>query len=231
MTYFGCNVLEVFTYQIKVKTMMNKTLSKAVLTIAISVASLSASANVIIDTGSALFNNGAIALGNIYGDRQSVAAGISLAESYSITDLSSYFWTDTSGTLTVSLYADSSGAVSSKLYSQSFTISSDRYTKTWAGVSGLNWSVDAGNYWVAYEVLNGQTFFGALEFPAERPLQMVVKNNYYTDWTNHVGLSSFALVISGNSIAPVPEADTSAMLLTGLGVIGFIVRRRKNIQA
>ena len=31
--------------------------------------------------------------------------------------------------------------------------------------------------------------------------------------------------------APVPEADTSAMLLTGLGVMGFIVRRRKNTQA
>jgi len=30
--------------------------------------------------------------------------------------------------------------------------------------------------------------------------------------------------------APVPEADTSAMILTGLGVIGFMVRRRKNTQ-
>ena len=33
------------------------------------------------------------------------------------------------------------------------------------------------------------------------------------------------------SVTPVPEADSSAMLLTGLGVIGFMVRRRKNIQA
>ena len=30
--------------------------------------------------------------------------------------------------------------------------------------------------------------------------------------------------------APVPEADTSAMLLTGLGLIGFMARRRKNTQ-
>lgn len=30
------------------------------------------------------------------------------------------------------------------------------------------------------------------------------------------------------SVNPVPEADTSAMLLTGLGVMGFMVRRRKN---
>ena len=32
-------------------------------------------------------------------------------------------------------------------------------------------------------------------------------------------------------ITPVPEADTSAMLLMGAGVMGFIARRRKNTQA
>jgi hypothetical protein len=31
-------------------------------------------------------------------------------------------------------------------------------------------------------------------------------------------------------VAAVPEVDTSAMLLTGLGVMGFMVRRRKNTQ-
>jgi probable HAF family extracellular repeat protein len=30
---------------------------------------------------------------------------------------------------------------------------------------------------------------------------------------------------------PVPEADTSAMLLMGAGVMGFMARRRKNTQA
>jgi hypothetical protein len=33
------------------------------------------------------------------------------------------------------------------------------------------------------------------------------------------------------SVAAVPEADTSAMLLIGAGVMGFMVRRRKNNQA
>ena len=40
-------------------------------------------------------------------------------------------------------------------------------------------------------------------------------------------LTSFAPA----TVSAVPEADTSAMLLTGLGVIGFMVRRRKNAQA
>jgi probable HAF family extracellular repeat protein len=33
------------------------------------------------------------------------------------------------------------------------------------------------------------------------------------------------------SVAAVPEADTSAMLLMGAGVMGFMVRRRRNTQA
>ena len=33
------------------------------------------------------------------------------------------------------------------------------------------------------------------------------------------------------SITPVPEADTSVMLLMGAGVMGFMARRRKNAQA
>jgi len=33
------------------------------------------------------------------------------------------------------------------------------------------------------------------------------------------------------SVAAVPEADTSAMLLMGAGVMGFIARRRKQVAA
>jgi hypothetical protein len=38
-------------------------------------------------------------------------------------------------------------------------------------------------------------------------------------------------VTQGFVLAPVPEADTSAMLLMGAGVMGFMARRRKNTQA
>ena len=41
-----------------------------------------------------------------------------------------------------------------------------------------------------------------------------------------LGITAQAFVLT-----PVPEADTSAMLLTGLGVVGLMVRRRKNTQA
>jgi hypothetical protein len=41
----------------------------------------------------------------------------------------------------------------------------------------------------------------------------------------------YAYVNSSPVTTPVPEADTSAMLLMGAGVMGFMARRRKNTQA
>jgi len=46
---------------------------------------------------------------------------------------------------------------------------------------------------------------------------------------NLLGLTSQAFLLQ--SVAAVPEADTSAMLLMGVGVMGFMARRRKNTQA
>ncbi len=46
---------------------------------------------------------------------------------------------------------------------------------------------------------------------------------------NLLGLTSQAFLLQ--SVAAVPEADTSAMLLMGAGVMGFMARRRKNTQA
>ena len=41
-----------------------------------------------------------------------------------------------------------------------------------------------------------------------------------------LGITNEAFLLS---VAAVPESDTSAMLLTGLGLIGFIARRRKGV--
>jgi hypothetical protein len=42
-------------------------------------------------------------------------------------------------------------------------------------------------------------------------------------------ISNFSAAFS-TPTAPIPEADTSTMLLMGAGIMGFIARRRKNIQ-
>ena len=48
-------------------------------------------------------------------------------------------------------------------------------------------------------------------------------SNYLTLSTTQYNLSSIT--------TPVPEADTSAMLLTGLGLVGFMARRQKAIKS
>lgn len=45
-----------------------------------------------------------------------------------------------------------------------------------------------------------------------------------------LNVSQAALGVSFNSVSPIPEPQTCAMLLVGLGIIGFVVRRRKQIS-
>jgi hypothetical protein len=68
-------------------------------------------------------------------------------------------------------------------------------------------------------------FFDFQSFNAPSPVDsftLNAENSYET-----MKLTSFA---PASIAAPVPEADTSAMLLTGLGVIGFMARRRNKAK-
>ena len=46
-----------------------------------------------------------------------------------------------------------------------------------------------------------------------------------------INFTSAQRYMFATSVTPVPEADTSAMLLMGAGVMGFIARRRKQVAA
>ena len=57
---------------------------------------------------------------------------------------------------------------------------------------------------------------------------------FFGDWRTSPGNASNSAqfnYVFATSVTPVPEADTSAMLLMGAGVMGFMARRRKNTQA
>lgn len=72
-------------------------------------------------------------------------------------------------------------------------------------------------------------------FAFERDVNIIVTKTLYSG-LGEERLSAFnnyywAYSVAAPTIAPVPEADTSAMLLTGLSVVGFMARRRKNTKA
>lgn len=93
---------------------------------------------------------------------------------------------------------------------------------------GISYSTDGINYSSFANVVLGlpatDPFLGeslALNFNA-RYIQFALNSNYGDAYT---GLSEVKF-FSGN-IAPVPEPETYAMLLAGLGLMGAVARRRK----
>ena len=193
-----------------------------------SLAALSANAAVIIYTGARtdgyapIVNQYDEMMGNFY---QSLGYRVSFTDSYNITDISSYFNSGDSNGVLMSLYSDNSGTPNTQLYYQFFSFSAPN-TDTWAGLSGINWNVTAGNYWLTYEPSYGE----AVLYGSSTSFPEVYMNSFEPVWQS-AGSRGLSLVITGTSVNPVPEADTSAMLLMGAGVMGFMARRRKQVAA
>ena len=81
--------------------------------------------------------------------------------------------------------------------------------------------------------LVGQVLTGGNRFGGENGTLNFAGNNSAPSMSYYDDLSSAGLVmkLTSLSVAAVPEADTSAMLLMGAGVMGFIARRRKQAAA
>ena len=111
---------------------------------------------------------------------------------------------------------------------------------TGAGV-GLGTGGDAVNIYNSTGVLQANVVFGASD--AVAPLQTFDNaaglNNTTISQLSVVGTNGAFVALNnvneigspGRIAAPVPEPETYAMLLAGLGVMGAAVRRRKNTQA
>lgn len=92
---------------------------------------------------------------------------------------------------------------------------------TWSalgGYSGTCWSAGCGNSgWVAasYTIASAGSYI--LEFGV-------------TDWADNIydsGMAFDGITVAGNPITPVPEPEIYAMLGIGLGLMGWVGRRRK----
>ena len=124
---------------------------------------------------------------------------------------------------TISLYNDSSNHVGSWISSAGATFGADG----WNGVTGQAWNVGPGKYWLALEVQGSDTMaFGTAPLGAPSPLALTAFNAG-SGYQNYP--MSFGLQVNATPTAPVPEPETYAMMLAGLGLIGFTLRRRNKV--
>ena len=75
--------------------------------------------------------------------------------------------------------------------------------------------------------LSQSYLYGITDNLTATSISQVSNEQFSVLYTDTTGLTS----IRGVSLAPVPEPETDGMLMVGLGLLGFMVRRRKNLQA
>jgi len=186
-----------------------------------------ANAALVVDTGVPNNTFGQLALDS----NDWIAGQVNFSQSLQINSIKGYLddLGSGGGNFNVVLYKDNgSNKIGNSLYSGTATYD----TVGWNGLSGLNWSVNAGKYWVGFEV----TDINAPSFVAAQYASIGLAHTAYTDGSNqnsyhYLDGLNFGVQVDATTVAAVPEPEAYAMLLAGIGLMGFMVRRRKSEQA
>lgn len=185
-----------------------------------------ASAAWVVDTG---VPNGNPIGAYAFDGSDSYAGQVTFANAAQIVSVATHVLGGSAGeTFTVLLYADSASHLpGAALYQATATFAVDG----WNGVSGLSdWSVTAGNYWVAFEIgfgdnLGAGSASGAL---LDRGVPAPLSRTAF-DAGGGYQISPAPLdfgVRVAAVAAAVPEPSVGLLMLAGFGAIGWVARRR-----
>ena len=164
------------------------------------------------------------------------AGRFTLAQPHRITGMEAFLdnFEGGSGDVAVGIFADDGNLPGSELFSSSFFFPTASGFG-WYGVSGLDWTLAAGTYWAGFIPVQGATFettvFGGAPVEAPMPMDAYVAGSF-GGWFHPApppaGTPDYlpAVRIDGVMLA-VPEPETYALLLAGLGLLGFAARRRR----
>lgn len=205
-----------------------------------------ASAAAIIDTGTPTYSPyvGSPALyRDMYGS-QSLAAGFSLSAETTISDIDAFVGINAfngvpqNGSLDIVIRADTIRALASPPFSgrvpgaaiksATLALSGLALDPSWVGLSGLDWVLTAGDYWVSFEPvsINGFMPTGGIS-----TLTKTAYNSSGQGWLPGAGQGINIGVRVFSADSPMPEPSTWLSLVVGFGVIGFSERNRRRKHA
>jgi hypothetical protein len=181
---------------------------------ALALSSVSASAALVVDTGVPL------GISNYVLDpRQDLAGYFTLGSATTVTSVKGFINSNGGSTGTVRIYSDAAlPDISNLLFSNTFAITASPFRGEWQGVSGQNWALAAGNYWVSFSSTGADGMFNGVPSPLSNHA-FTISGNWTQFRTLNVGFQIEAGV--------VPEPATWAMLIGGFGMVGGSMRYRR----
>jgi hypothetical protein len=196
-----------------------KTLSRLALAlVAALTVSTSSFAGVIVDTGA-----GSVPYGSGFAlvPTQWLANSFTLAQRETITGVNGWIG-GTTGNLQIAIRSAVNGLPGQVLYTADATPELS-FVNAWVGASGLDWTLDAGTYFLAFQVPDGYTYRGGMggNIPSPSGTEAFTDElgKWHSDPYGHIGFQVFG------EPANVPEPSTVA--LTGLALAALALSRRK----
>jgi hypothetical protein len=177
----------------------------------------------LVDTGQPTGNSGGANLEGFY-YTQYLAGEFTLNGSYIITGVEGYMEVYRSGVLNLRIYSDGGAVPGSNLYSG--TVTPPVSGLNWQGLTGLNWALGPGTYWIAAEP--STNFSGYMPGGPPNLLSGYAYLNPGPNWSPYPLLQSGYRIFgdpASQSAVPLPAA--LPLFVSGLGLIGFTAWRRK----
>lgn len=200
----------------------------------------SAHAGLIVDTGEPPEPGfGSALIGSNNGYYQYQAGKVTFASSYQINSVDTHLsffdpYFAVGGTFSIALYNnDGASGPGSLAYSAGGGYMPDDSQGAWYGVSGLNWLVDAGTYWIAFEAQNS-SINAIMSYAAQSAATEYAYNvNYggYSGYTTELSGSPFSLRIDADLVNEVPEPGSLVLLLVSLLIMFSVYGYRKTLYS